>query len=201
MTNTEVPDLESMSAEDLRTMVGEMARVRYHHLAPDMVNGTRALSPQAAIKVIRYLGQLEVRNLPDVPSCTREGRIQVPVQMTRPQLHRVAQRFQDIPAGFYATPSQTGNNDFDFWKVTVNDRGFRAVKRVLGGSDTPLPKLQVIGKTQQTGALGNILHAGIEASAALYAKLETRCSDCGRQLTDEESRRYGKGRVCREKNG
>jgi hypothetical protein len=106
----------------------------------------------------------------------------------------------DIPAGFFATPSRTGHNDFDFWKVTEGRKpGYRFVKRVIGGGDLKYPRLEPVSKTEQMAALGAILRTGIEKSREDYADNQRRCMRCGLHLTDEESRAARMGPVCREK--
>jgi hypothetical protein len=171
--------------------IAGLAAGRQHNLAAYLVDGLHPINPAQADSIRKYL---EGRPL-------RETTEEAIVAKAVPPAPRFT--FGDIPAGFYATSNKTESaNDYSFWKVTVSEKsGFRNVKRVIGGSATPLPQLVMIGRPQQTAALSAILRAGIETSAALYAKLETRCSDCGRQLTTERSREYGKGDICREKNG
>ena len=103
-----------------------------------------------------------------------------------------------INAGYYATKSITGNNDLDFWKVTIGKpegkwAGFRFVKRVIGGrADTP-----VRGKTRRQ-ALEAIESTGELKAARRYALEIGRCSNikCHRHLTDRASRYSGYGPVC-----
>ena len=105
----------------------------------------------------------------------------------------------DIPAGYYATPSRTGSNDLDFWRVDRPDSGHWAgytfVKRVIGGhSDT-----RVRGR-EKWDALRAISAVGVEAAALKYAAELGRCSNCNRHLTDELSRQRGKGPECWSKS-
>lgn len=105
-------------------------------------------------------------------------------------------RLPDVPAGFYATPSATGNNDYDFWSVDRPTEGRWAgrtfVDRVIGGrSNTP-----VRGATARQ-ALEAINSEGIEVARIRFAQELGRCWKCGRHLTDDESRRLGIGPVCR----
>ena len=104
----------------------------------------------------------------------------------------------DVPEGRYATPSLTGNNDYDFWKV---DRptsgkwdGFTFIKRVIGGQ----PDAQVRGK-QKLAVLQAIISYGIDEAHTLFGVHLGRCWKCGRHLTDETSRALGIGPECRSK--
>lgn len=56
-------------------------------------------------------------------------------------------------------------------------------------------------KASRNDVLRRIAEAGIEASMALYGKELGKCGHCGRTLTDEESRAYGIGPICRGKMG
>lgn len=101
----------------------------------------------------------------------------------------------DVAEGYYATPSRTGNNDYDFWRVDRPASGRWAgrtfVKRVIGGhSDTP-----VRGR-EMWDAFRTIDVMGQDASAKKYADEIGNCSRCNRHLTDELSRSRGKGPEC-----
>jgi hypothetical protein len=104
----------------------------------------------------------------------------------------------DVPAGYYATPSLTGNNDLDFWKVDRPTEGRWAgrtfVKRVIGGK----PNVAVRGATASS-ALAAILKADPAKAAQRYGQEIGRCSRCNRHLTDETSRAAGMGPECRSK--
>lgn len=112
------------------------------------------------------------------------------------QVQKTADSYRDIPAGHYAVPSLTGNNDLDFFRVDKPTEGKWAgyifVKRVIGGR----PDNRVT-KTTKFQALNAIRQAGPAAAAMLYARELGRCSTCNRHLTDEISRRVGKGPECR----
>jgi hypothetical protein len=104
----------------------------------------------------------------------------------------------DVPAGHYATPSRTGNNDLDFWRVDRPTDGRWAgktfVKRVIGGHEDQRVSF---GETRQ--ALEAILAAGLEEASRAYGQAIGRCGRCNRHLTDETSRAYGIGPDCRSK--
>lgn len=102
----------------------------------------------------------------------------------------------DVPAGYYATPSMTGNNDLDFWRVDVPEKGkwagYRFVKRVIGGQGAVN-----ISKAERFNALQQIDAIGAQAAGKAYADAIGCCYRCNRELTDETSRAVGLGPVCR----
>ena len=104
----------------------------------------------------------------------------------------------DVPEGYYAVPSRTGNNDLDFFSVDRPSEGRWAgyvfVKRVIGGHvDTP------VRGTEARMALEAIVEQGISESQALYGREIGRCGVCNRTLTDELSREIGIGPTCRNR--
>lgn len=104
----------------------------------------------------------------------------------------------DVPQGYYATPSRTGNNDLDFWQIdrptTGKWAGYTFVKRIIGGHDP----IRIRGAEAKT-VLATIADHGVEAAGLAYANAIGTCYRCNRDLTDEESRRTGLGPVCRNK--
>jgi hypothetical protein len=129
-----------------------------------------------------------------------------------PSTGKADPRWDPIAAGFYATPSLTGNNDLDFWKVDRPKKGkwsgYIFVKRVIGGhDDKQLPSdskrrisrkdTQKIQRVTQEAALQAILDQGPDESAFLFGKELKYCCECGIHLTDETSRALGIGPVCR----
>lgn len=106
------------------------------------------------------------------------------------------QPLPEVPEGFYAVTSRTGNNDLDFFSVDRPSEGRWAgyvfVKRVIGGhEDTP------VRGAEARQALEAIASAGISESQALYGIEIGRCGVCNRHLTDEVSRSLGIGPTCR----
>jgi hypothetical protein len=170
---------------DLARHVATVAASRVHKLKSFQVDGLHPLTPAAADGILRYLERCPLRE--SAP------------EAVVPQQPRLS--FSDIPKGFYATPNKTeGSNDFSFWKVTEGRQtGYRFVKRVVGGGTGMFPEMLDLGRQQQVSALRAILEFGIDTAASKYAELDTRCMACGRQLTDEDSRAYGKGPKCRAK--
>jgi hypothetical protein len=117
----------------------------------------------------------------------------------------------NIPAGYYATPSLTGNNDLDFWHVQKPTEGrwagYTFVKRVIGGhTDQNLPrdskkkvKSEKIARVTQTAALKAIVEFGVEKSHHLFGTELKFCRECGTHLTDKLSRELGIGPDCRSR--
>lgn len=108
------------------------------------------------------------------------------------------QNLPEVPEGYFAVPSRTGNNDLDFFSVDRPSEGRWAgyvfVKRVIGGHvDTP------VRGSEARLALEAIVEYGIEEAGVLYGREIGRCYVCNRTLTDEVSREMGIGPTCRER--
>lgn len=180
-----------LTTEQMTANIVFAAAAREHKLAARQVDGTQQVNPAQYDGIMAYLSRCPLLVQP----------------LTRPEEEPVARHEEpqaasaviaDIAAGFYATASATGNNDFDFWKVTEGRRpGYRFVKRVLGGGDTKYPRLVDISQQQQFAALRAILREGIEQAADQYADNQERCKKCGAHLTDDDSRAARMGPVCR----
>jgi Family of unknown function (DUF6011) len=184
-----------MSGQEMAEKIAATAAHKSHRLAAYQVDGRNPVNPAQFDGIMRYLSGCP--DLPRTPTSEEEMARRSPVSTAQEARKRA--NFQDIPEGFYATPSATGHNDYDFWKVAIGKNDYRRAKRVIGGGSAQVPATVEIGKPQQIAALRAICLEGIEKSANLYADLESRCTDCGRQLTDEESRAARKGPVCRSK--
>lgn len=121
------------------------------------------------------------------------------VKFFRPEAKPVptpATDLPDVPEGYYAVASATGNNDLDFYVVQVGKdkwAGRIFVKRVIGGH----PDTAVRG-TEAKAALTRIFEADWQEAAHRYGQEIGRCGKCNRTLTDETSRAYGIGPVCRD---
>lgn len=101
----------------------------------------------------------------------------------------------DVPAGRYAVPSATGQNDLDFYRV---DRpaegkwaGYVFVRRIVGGQGD-----QRLRASEAADTCARIVRAGVRDSLAAYGHAIGECGVCGRTLTDEQSRAVGIGPVC-----
>ena len=98
----------------------------------------------------------------------------------------------------FAVPSVTGNNDLDFFTVSINSYRGQAigvrVRRVIGGhADQP------ISLEQAAEALKRLTDGDIRAAALRYGQELGECCRCGRHLTDDESRAAGIGPSCANK--
>jgi len=176
-----------LTGAQLAEKIAALAAGKQHQLAAYLADGRHPVTPAAADGIIRYLERCPDRAVQQDP----EGSMP---QVTGAGREAIA----DIPGGFYATPSRTGNNDLDFWKVTEGRKpGVRFVKRVIGGGDTKYPHLVEISRPEQFLVLNAILQAGIDKARKDYADNEKRCMKCGIHLTDDESRAARMGPVCR----
>jgi hypothetical protein len=195
--------MATASAEAMETIRRLAGQCPGHRLAPDMVNGIRPLSEAAASAVILRLEGLiarrggDSRETPAPPAPAGIG-------SRPPGLPPSLVTFKDIPPGYYATPSRTGNNDFDFWRVDPGKgkwEGFRFAVRLLGGDAEPGEMMRTVPleNVPMRLALQAIAEYGIEEAGAKFAELLVRCRDCGRFLTDQVSRDEGRGPVCRAK--
>ena len=111
-------------------------------------------------------------------------------------MERPKRKAAEVPAGYYAVESATGNNDLDFFRVDRPDEGkwagYTFVKRVIGGH----PEYRVKG-AEARAVLARIAAAGVEDAATKYGTEIGRCYRCNKTLTDELSRKLGIGPKCR----
>lgn len=181
-----------LTGEQLAEKIAALAAGKQHRLAPYQVDGRHPVTPAAADGIIKYLNRCADR----AGGQAREETMSPRTAAQAPQGPRAV--IADIPGGFYATPSRTGSNDLDFWKVTKGrNPDIRFVKRVIGGGDTKYPHLVGVSRPEQFLALNAILQAGIDKAREDYADNEERCMKCGSQLTDDDSRAARMGPVCR----
>lgn len=208
--------------DDLQALMAEIASVaptKAHRLSRGMVDGTRVLTIDQARMVLEHLGKCD--DVPGAAAPRAAGTRATVVTRQYPQDHpqeRAQDRPQDrprlrhlpplrefagIPAGYYATPSLTGTNDLDFWRVRKGTKGQWAgvsfAERVLGGGESGKPRTVELDNIHQRMALQVIQDTGIEAAGKKFADELHHCSACGLPLTDAVSRAYGKGPTCREK--
>jgi len=138
-------------------------------------------------RIDKVAGEWQVSHL--TGKCPEKVQANVPVNNDR---------YAVIPHGHYATPSLTGHNDLDFWRVDRPTEGVYAgrmfVKRIIGGRPA-----ENVKRDTKFRALEAILELGVDAAALLYGRELGRCSRCNRHLTDEISRQFGKGPECRSK--
>lgn len=182
---------EDQAVDRLMADIARIAPYRAHHLTKDMVDGSRRLTVPAALMVLNHLDK-----------CGKITPAQAPAEAASSVPPRLGDFKGLVPKGYYATPSRTGHNDYDFWRVDPGKgkwEGFAFPVRVLGGGDGDSMRTVDLGNMQKRLALQAIVEYGLEEAAMLFAAELKRCSDCGLALTDEESRRVGKGKVCRNK--
>jgi hypothetical protein len=104
---------------------------------------------------------------------------------------------ETIPPGYYATPSASGNNDYDFWLVKNGRKpGRQFVNRVVGGS-APIR----ISYAAQKKARSAILRFGIDLASKTFAEQTNSCRACRIILSEEASRVLGYGETCANKRG
>jgi len=190
----------------LADAVADLARTKQHSLAAYLVDGKHEIAPGQYQGIMAYLNRCPERAGAEV-TVTGADRYFDERAAASPAYREALSAAQsevqqaviaDIIAGFYATPSRTGANDLDFWKVTEGRKpGIRFVKRVIGGGDERNPRLVDISRTEQFTALRAILREGIERAADQYADNQQRCKKCGAHLTDEASRAARMGPTCR----
>lgn len=99
-----------------------------------------------------------------------------------------------VPKGYYAVATEKGaTNALAFYRVTVSeDERVRWVAHQVSGTFQSLPKAQA------ESVLWKIVEDPREAKLA-YGRELGFCGECGRPLTNDESRAYGMGPICRSK--
>jgi hypothetical protein len=197
---------EKMTEMTLAEEIAQAAAGRVHALAAYLVDGKHQIAAGQYQGIMAYLLRCPERGDAErtMTGADRyfEGRATASSEyrdaLSGAHVETQQAVIADIPGGFYATESATGNNDFDFWKVIEGKRdGYRFAKRVIGGGDQKYPKLVDISNQQQLAALRAILREGIEKAAEQYAVNQQRCMKCGIHLTDETSRAARMGPTCR----
>lgn len=119
------------------------------------------------------------------------------IQIARDNSKALAAHVPDRKYVGLAIPSLTGNNDLDFFVVSVYEQAgtkLSALYRVIGGRG----KTRIYGQAaaKVTAALLALTSEEV-AEAGIRFGLELGiCGHCGRELTDEESRARGIGPVC-----
>jgi hypothetical protein len=185
-----------LTGAQLAERIAALAAGKQHRLASYQVDGKHPVTPAAADGIMKYLSRCA--DLPGQRTTEEDMARYAPVQGGQEARAQANAVIADIPGGFYATPSRTGNNDLDFWKVTEGRKaGVRFAKRVVGGGDAKYPRLVEVTQQEQRAALGAILRTGISKASEDYADNQERCKKCGIHLTDDESRTARMGPVCR----
>lgn len=203
MIGTATMSEETYEPDAMKAEIARLAPLKQHKLGSDMTDGRRPLSIAQMRMVLRHLNACPDRApSPDpAPAAVRAPR--PPAPQPSPRLPGLAE-MKDVPAGYYATPSRTGNNDLDFWRVdkgTGKWEGYSFPCRVLGGGAGEEMHTVELDNIQKRLALQAILRAGLEEAQIAFAKALDRCTECGRALTDDTSRTFHMGPVCRSKKG
>lgn len=104
-----------------------------------------------------------------------------------------------LPVGRFALPRTTpdgSGNMVTFFKVFETRRGNRIVMLVAaGGGDYSEVRLS----TAHQVAAATHIAGDVKAARQMYGRETATCGDCGRALSNDESRAYGIGPKCRNK--
>lgn len=103
---------------------------------------------------------------------------------------------QQVPPGYYAITDKNDPSILKFFRVKTGNghwSGKTFVDAQAGGDFHPIQN-----RGTRDDILARIAQDPDEAGLR-YAQELGRCSDCNRVLTDEESRKHGKGPWCRNK--
>lgn len=99
-----------------------------------------------------------------------------------------------VPTGRFAYQKSDDPEDIAFFHVVVKDDGFP-----LLWIYTPLEEIAVRGFAQKRSILRKIADLGTFECELLFGQKIGKCSRCGTDLTNPDSRAYGMGPVCRGK--
>ncbi len=190
-TPKQIAYLRSLARRLVPDMLATYARDLANLATPDEQGGPKLSKSRASTLIDIWTGHGHTTPRP-APVPVNAGPTQY-VGGNR-QSPREAKPLPNVPAGYYAVKSATGNNDLDFFKV---DRptdgkwtGYVFVRRVVGGQSSY--GTTVRGSTA-AAALAAIVAAGIPEAGKLYGQNIGRCWKCGKVLTDEVSRSKGEG--------
>lgn len=146
----------------------------------------------------KYRARVAELNSPEARTAlTREAASRfIDYLLTLPAIERPAPAFEEVPVGRYAVEI---NDTLMFVKVERPEEGrwagYTFVTRQLGN------EFVKVSRQQSTAILVAIRKAGYEKAMTRYGRELGVCGDCGRKLTNEESRAAGIGPICRAKNG
>lgn len=102
---------------------------------------------------------------------------------------RVVEPRPDVPSGRYAVENEEGK--LAFYRVERDDNG--RYRMFVYASDR---QHRIPGSKGMLTILRKIVTAGIEPAGMRFADERGECRDCGRALTDQESRSRGRGPIC-----
>lgn len=164
----------------------------------------KLLAERPAFRDVENLWPENVAKLSKRDASTKIGEVlNVPKEATSknaPGLNEVLAEIEDC---YLALPSRSGNNDLDFIRIGTNQgqmdasrKGWRRVQRIVGGQ---APITMRIGEAMEFAKIVVALSPEeLRAAKVLFGQEIGRCGVCGKTLTDETSRAYGIGPVCRE---
>jgi hypothetical protein len=203
MTDTATP----MAPADMMHSISVLAGQKHHHFPKDMC-GARPLTLVQGQMVLAKLEAAPLRgdvmSLDPPATMAAAPRQDPPRQAARASGPSFRELGAQVPGGAgdraatYATPSHTGNIDWDFWEVDKGKpgtkwEGYTFVSRVRGGHE-PEP---VRGREAYI-ALQEIVKIGVAQAAQNYGRLMRECGFCHISLTKRESRYNGYGAQCAE---
>jgi hypothetical protein len=180
--------------------ISKLAPRKVHHLARNMVDGSRPLTVPAALMVLQHLNGCPDKEAEAVPQ-PAEVPVSRETRLTPPPMRA----FAHLPAGYFATPRDEDSDVIDFWLVEPGKgkwEGMKFIRRVLGGAANDAQKKlrsERMENMQQRLAAQAIVDYGIEAAQVLFADKLERCMDCSTPLTDPISRAERRGPHCRAK--
>lgn len=123
----------------------------------------------------------------------------IPAQHSRPASNPGRRPWENVPEGHYAVPGQDGR-DLDFYRVDKPTegswRGWTFLKMIIGGK----PAVRIKDWERIDRVLTKVAE-NPDLAAFLYGTNIGQCDRCNRHLTDETSRKYGRGPECRAKYG
>lgn len=102
---------------------------------------------------------------------------------------RAAEPRPEVPSGRYAVENEEGK--LAFYRVERDDNG--RYRMFVYASDR---QHRISGSKAMLTILRKIVTAGIEPAGMRFADEREECRDCGRGLTDQESRSRGRGPIC-----
>jgi hypothetical protein len=99
-----------------------------------------------------------------------------------------------VPTGRFAYKKSDDPDDIAFFHVVVKDNGFP-----LLWVYTPMEEIPVQAVPQKKAILQKIADLGTLECELLFGQKIGICSRCGTELTNQKSRDYGMGPICRAK--
>jgi hypothetical protein len=118
----------------------------------------------------------------------RQHELQAQLDQVEVPSQRAVEPRPEVPSGRYAVDTEEGVTGF--YRVANKD-GHYQVYVYAGPNQHRIP-----GWKAQKAILRKIEHDGLDAAGIRFGIERGECDKCGVQLTDEESRRLGRGPIC-----